>query len=160
MQERKALAVTPRHRPRPGGHFDKSKADRERGILPFRKAMEFTNPDYAALGRVCAAQGFTVRDPALLESTLIEAFACSGPAIVACGVVPDEMPKLPHVELEQIVGYALASQRSDRRRHRRLTGTRPLHSSHAPQGLPSMTIEALSAWTREQKHVVAASILG
>jgi pyruvate dehydrogenase (quinone) len=70
--------------------------------------MEFTNPDYAALGRVCAAQGFTVRDPALLESTLIETFACPGPAIVACGVVPDEMPNPPHVELEQIGGYALA----------------------------------------------------
>jgi thiamine pyrophosphate-dependent acetolactate synthase large subunit-like protein len=78
------------------------------GILPFWKAIEFTNPDYAALGRACGAQGFTVRDPALLESTLIEAFACPGPAIVACGVVPDEMPNLPHVELEQVAGYALA----------------------------------------------------
>ncbi|MER9432968.1 thiamine pyrophosphate-binding protein [Mesorhizobium sp. M0408] len=78
------------------------------GILPFRKAIEFTNPDYAALGRACGAQGFTVRDPALLESTLIEAFACPGPAIVACGVVPDEMPNLPHVELEQVGGYAVA----------------------------------------------------
>jgi pyruvate dehydrogenase (quinone) len=49
-----------------------------------------------------------VRDPALLESTLIEALACPGPAIVACGVVPDEMPNLPHVELEQVGGYAVA----------------------------------------------------
>jgi thiamine pyrophosphate-dependent acetolactate synthase large subunit-like protein len=78
------------------------------GILPFREAIEFPNPDYAALARACGAQGFTVRDPALLEAILIEAFACPGPAIVGCGVVPDEMPNLPHIELEQVGGYAVA----------------------------------------------------
>jgi thiamine pyrophosphate-dependent acetolactate synthase large subunit-like protein len=78
------------------------------GILPFREAIEFRNPDYAALARACGAQGFTVRDPALLEATLIEALACPGPAIVGCGVVPDEMPNLPHVELAQVGGYAVA----------------------------------------------------
>ncbi|MDQ8727546.1 thiamine pyrophosphate-binding protein [Bradyrhizobium sp. LHD-71] len=78
------------------------------GLVPFREAIEFTNPDYAALGRACGAHGFAVRDPALLEATLIEAFACPGPAIVACGVVRDEMPNLPHVELKQVGGYAVA----------------------------------------------------
>ena len=78
------------------------------GILPFREAIEFPNPDYAALARACGAQGFTVSDPALLEAILIEAFACPGPAIVGCSVVPDEMPNLPHVELEQIGNYAVA----------------------------------------------------
>lgn len=78
------------------------------GILPFREAIEFPNPDYAALARACGAQGFTVSDPALLEAILKEAFACPGPAIVGCSVAPDEMPNLPHVELEQIGGYAVA----------------------------------------------------
>jgi pyruvate dehydrogenase (quinone) len=78
------------------------------GILPFREAIKFPNPDYAALARACGAQGFTVRDPALLEAILIEAFACPGPAIVGCSVAPNEMPNLPHVELEQIGGYAVA----------------------------------------------------
>jgi pyruvate dehydrogenase (quinone) len=78
------------------------------GILPFRQAIEFPNPDYAALARACGAQGFTVRDPALLEAILNEALACPGPAIVACGVAPDEMPNLPHIELEQAGGYAIA----------------------------------------------------
>ncbi|HEY4294614.1 thiamine pyrophosphate-dependent enzyme [Luteibacter sp.] len=78
------------------------------GILPFREAIEFSNPDYAALARACGAQGFTVSDPALLEAILIEAFACPGPAIVACSVAPDEMPNLPHVELEQVGSYAIA----------------------------------------------------
>ena len=78
------------------------------GILPFREAIEFPNPDYAALARACGAQGFTVRDPALLGAILAEAFACPGPAIVACHVVRDEMPNLPHLELEQVGGYAIA----------------------------------------------------
>lgn len=78
------------------------------GIRPFREAIEFPNPDYAGLARACGAQGFTVRDPALLEAILIEAFACPGPAIVGCSVAPNEMPNLPHVELEQIGGYAVA----------------------------------------------------
>ncbi|TPN38409.1 thiamine pyrophosphate-binding protein [Mesorhizobium sp. B1-1-6] len=78
------------------------------GILPFHDAIEFPNPDYSVLARACGAQGFTVRDPALLEAILIEALACPGPAIVGCGVVPDEMPNLPHVELEQVGGYAVA----------------------------------------------------
>lgn len=78
------------------------------GILPFREAIEFPNPDYAALARACGAQGFTVRDPALLGAIMAEAFACPGPAIVACHVVRDEMPNLPHLELEQVGGYAIA----------------------------------------------------
>jgi pyruvate dehydrogenase (quinone) len=78
------------------------------GILPFREAIEFPNPDYAALARACGAQGFTVSDPALLEAILIEAFACPGPAIVGCNVAADEMPNLPHIELEQVGGYAFA----------------------------------------------------
>jgi pyruvate dehydrogenase (quinone) len=78
------------------------------GILPFREAIEFPNPDYAALARACGAQGFTVSDPALLEAILIEAFACPGPAIVGCNVAADEIPNLPHIELEQVGGYAFA----------------------------------------------------
>jgi pyruvate dehydrogenase (quinone) len=78
------------------------------GLLPFRQAIEFPNPDYEALARACGAQGFSVRDPARLQSTLVEAFACSGPAIVDCVVVADEMPNLPHVELDQVRGYALS----------------------------------------------------
>jgi thiamine pyrophosphate-dependent acetolactate synthase large subunit-like protein len=78
------------------------------GLVPFRTAIEFPNPDYAALGRACGAHGFVVRDPALLQATLAEAFACPGPAIVGCVVAPDEMPNLPHIELQQVGDYAIA----------------------------------------------------
>ncbi len=78
------------------------------GILPFRSAIEFPNPDFAAFARACGAHGFSVKQPAELPAALAEALACEGPAIVDCVVVPDEMPNMPHVELEQVGNYALA----------------------------------------------------
>jgi pyruvate dehydrogenase (quinone) len=78
------------------------------GILPFREAIEFPNPDFAAFARACGAHGFTVKQPGVLPAALREAFACDGPAIVDCVVVPDEMPNMPHIELEQAGNYALA----------------------------------------------------
>ncbi|SDS71447.1 thiamine pyrophosphate-dependent enzyme [Bradyrhizobium canariense] len=78
------------------------------GILPFRSAIEFPNPDFAALARACGAHGFTVKQPGVLTAALREAFACDGPAIVDCVVAPDEMPNMPHIELEQVGNYALA----------------------------------------------------
>jgi thiamine pyrophosphate-dependent acetolactate synthase large subunit-like protein len=78
------------------------------GILPFRSAIEFPNPDFAAFARACGAHGFSVERPNELSAALAEAFACEGPAIVDCVVAPDEMPNMPHVELEQVGNYALA----------------------------------------------------
>src|SRR5262249_5807399 len=78
------------------------------GIMPFRSAIEFPNPDFAAFARACGAHGFTVRQPGELLGALREALACDGPAIVDCVVVPNEMPNMPHIELEQVEGYAIA----------------------------------------------------
>jgi hypothetical protein len=44
------------------------------------------------------------RNPAELMSALAEALTIEGPAIV----VADEMPNLPHVDLEQLGHFALA----------------------------------------------------
>jgi thiamine pyrophosphate-dependent acetolactate synthase large subunit-like protein len=78
------------------------------GIRPFKEAIEFPNPDFAELARACGAHGFTVKQPGILAAILREAFACEGPTIVDCVVAADEMPNMPHVELEQIGNYALA----------------------------------------------------
>jgi thiamine pyrophosphate-dependent acetolactate synthase large subunit-like protein len=78
------------------------------GILPFREAIEFPNPDFAALARACGGHGFTARQPGELKKALSEAFAVEGPAIVDCVVPADEMPNMPHVELEQVGNYAIA----------------------------------------------------
>jgi thiamine pyrophosphate-dependent acetolactate synthase large subunit-like protein len=78
------------------------------GIVPFREAIEFPNPDFAALARACGGHGFTARRPAELKAALSEALAVDGPAIVDAVVVADEMPNMPHVELEQIGNFAVA----------------------------------------------------
>jgi pyruvate dehydrogenase (quinone) len=78
------------------------------GIIPFREAIEFPNPDFAALARACGGHGFTVKQPGLLTAELNEAFAIDGPAIIDCVVPADEMPNVPHVELDQIGNYAIA----------------------------------------------------
>jgi thiamine pyrophosphate-dependent acetolactate synthase large subunit-like protein len=78
------------------------------GIAPFREAIEFPNPDFAALARACGGHGFTAKKPGDLKGALREAFAVDGPAIVDAVVVGDEMPNIPHLELEQIGHYAVA----------------------------------------------------
>jgi len=78
------------------------------GILPFKEAIEFPNPDFAALARACGGHGFTVKEPDKLLAALTETFACEGPVIVDCIVASDEMPNMPHVELGQIGHYAVA----------------------------------------------------
>jgi pyruvate dehydrogenase (quinone) len=78
------------------------------GIVPFREAIEFPNPDFSALARACGGHGYTVKHPRVLEAELREAFTTDGPAIVDCVVPADEMPNVPHIELDQIGHYAVA----------------------------------------------------
>lgn len=78
------------------------------GLPAFRQAIEFPNPDFAALARACGAQGFTAKRPDDLKAAISDAFSADGPAIVDAVVAADEMPNMPHVELEQVGHYALA----------------------------------------------------
>jgi pyruvate dehydrogenase (quinone) len=78
------------------------------GLAPFRVAIEFPNPDFAALARACGGHGFTAKQPDDLKTSLTKAFAVNGPAIVDAFVAADEMPNLPHVEPNMIGNYALA----------------------------------------------------
>ena len=78
------------------------------GLVPFREAIEFPNPDFAALARACGGQGFTARKPDDLMAAISGALAVDGPAIVDAVVVSDEMPNMPHIELEQAGHYAMA----------------------------------------------------
>jgi thiamine pyrophosphate-dependent acetolactate synthase large subunit-like protein len=78
------------------------------GLVPFREAIEFPNPDFAALARACGGHGFTARQPGELKTALSEALAVDGPAIVDAMVVADEMPNMPHIDLEQVGHYAVA----------------------------------------------------
>ena len=78
------------------------------GLPPFRKGIEFPNPDFAVLARSCGGHGFAAREPGALKAAIGEAFAIDGPAIVDAVVVPDELPNLPHLELDMIGHFALA----------------------------------------------------
>jgi pyruvate dehydrogenase (quinone) len=76
------------------------------GIPAFREAIEFPNPDFAALARACGGQGFTARNPGELHRAISEVLAAGGPAILDAVVVQNEIPNVPHMEvgmLEHVV---------------------------------------------------------
>ena len=69
----------------------------------FREGIEFPNPDFAALARACGGHGFKARKPGELKAAISEAFAAEGPAIVDAVVAADELPNLPHINLDTSV---------------------------------------------------------
>jgi pyruvate dehydrogenase (quinone) len=78
------------------------------GLPPFREAIEFPNPDFATFARACGGHGFKATRPNELRGAIAEAFAVDGPAIIDCVVAADEMPNVPHIELELAEHYAIA----------------------------------------------------
>jgi pyruvate dehydrogenase (quinone) len=78
------------------------------GLAPFREGIEFPNPDFAALAHACGGHGFTAREPGELKSAISKAFAADGPAIINAVVVANELPNLPHLDLEMIGHVAVA----------------------------------------------------
>jgi pyruvate dehydrogenase (quinone) len=78
------------------------------GLAPFRRGIEFPNPDFAALARACGGRGFTATKPHELRAVISEALAVDGPAIIDAVVVANELPNMPHIELEVVGQYALA----------------------------------------------------
>jgi pyruvate dehydrogenase (quinone) len=78
------------------------------GLPPFKEGIEFPNPDFAALAQACGGQGFKATKPGELKGAISEAFAADGPAIVDAVVAANELPNLPHIELETAGHYAVA----------------------------------------------------
>jgi thiamine pyrophosphate-dependent acetolactate synthase large subunit-like protein len=78
------------------------------GLPAFREAIEFPNPDFAALARACGGHGFRAKHPDELRGAIAEAFAVDGPAIVNCVVVADELPNVPHIDLGLTGHYLIA----------------------------------------------------
>ena len=81
------------------------------GLPAFREAIEFPNPDFTAFAHACGGQGFKASHPDELRGAIADAFAVDGPAIVDCVVVPDELPNLPHIDLNLVKNYAIAKIR-------------------------------------------------
>jgi pyruvate dehydrogenase (quinone) len=78
------------------------------GLPPYREAIEFPNPDFAALAGACGGHGFRATTPDELPGEINEMLKVDGPAIVDCVVAADEMPNLPHIDLETVGHYAVA----------------------------------------------------
>jgi pyruvate dehydrogenase (quinone) len=78
------------------------------GLPAYRKGIEFPNPDFAALARACGGHGFTARKPNELKEAVNAALAIEGPAIIDAVVASDELPNLPHLELDVIGRVAVA----------------------------------------------------
>jgi pyruvate dehydrogenase (quinone) len=81
------------------------------GLPPYREAIEFPNPDFAALARACGGHGFRATKPSELHDEINEALKVDGPAVVDCVVAADEMPNLPHIDLETVGNFAVAKIR-------------------------------------------------
>ena len=78
------------------------------GLPAYRKGIEFPNPDFAALARACGGHGFTARKPGELKEALNAAFAIEGPTIIDAVVAANELPNLPHLELDLVGHVAVA----------------------------------------------------
>jgi pyruvate dehydrogenase (quinone) len=76
--------------------------------LPAWKAMDFPNPDYVALARACGAVGFKAEKPGELRKTIDQGLKAEGPAIVDCVIPADELPNVPHIELDRVENFAKA----------------------------------------------------
>ena len=78
------------------------------GLPAYKKGIEFPNPDFAALADVCGGYRFKATKPGELETAISEAFKVDGPAIIDAVVPADEMPNLPHIDLETVGHFAMA----------------------------------------------------
>jgi len=78
------------------------------GLPAYFKGIDFPNPDYVGLAQACGGRGLKAEKPQDLEPAIREALSTDGPVIVDAVVVANEIPNIPHVELEQAENYALA----------------------------------------------------
>ena len=78
------------------------------GVAPYRQGIDFPNPDFAAFARACGGHGFTARKPDELKQAISDALAVDGPAIVDAAVVANELPNVPHLDLELLGQVARA----------------------------------------------------
>jgi pyruvate dehydrogenase (quinone) len=78
------------------------------GVPAWKKAIDFPNPDFAALARDCGGTGFKAEKPGELREAISQALKAEGPVIVDCVVAADELPNLPHLDLDKIGNFAEA----------------------------------------------------
>jgi pyruvate dehydrogenase (quinone) len=78
------------------------------GVPAWKQAIDFPNPDYTALARACGGVGFKAERPGELRDAIGQALKADGPAIIDCVVAADELPNVPHLQLETLGNFAKA----------------------------------------------------
>ena len=78
------------------------------GVPAWKEKIDFPNPDYVALARACGGVGFKAERPGELRDAIDKALKADGPAIIDCVVAADELPNVPHLELETMGNFAKA----------------------------------------------------
>ena len=78
------------------------------GVPAWKEAIDFPNPDFVALARACGGVGFKAERPGELRDAIDKALKADGPAIIDCVVAADELPNVPHLDLETMGNYAKA----------------------------------------------------
>jgi pyruvate dehydrogenase (quinone) len=78
------------------------------GLPAWKEAIDFPNPDYVALARACGAVGFKAEKPGELRDAIDQALKAEGPAIIDCVVAADELPNIPHLEIQMMEHFAQA----------------------------------------------------
>jgi pyruvate dehydrogenase (quinone) len=78
------------------------------GVPAWKKAIDFPNPDFVALARACGGMGFKAERPGELRDAIDKALKADGPAIIDCVIAADELPNVPHLELETVGNFAKA----------------------------------------------------
>jgi pyruvate dehydrogenase (quinone) len=78
--------------------------------------VELQPIDFAGLARTCGAAGFTIEDPKQAESTLRQALAHPGPAVIEAIVDPNEPPLPGNITAEQALHFAEALEKGEKDR--------------------------------------------
>jgi pyruvate dehydrogenase (quinone) len=78
------------------------------GLPAWKEAIDFPNPDFVALARACGGVGFKAEKPGELHKAISQALEADGPAIIDCVVAADELPNVPHLDLETMGNFAKA----------------------------------------------------
>jgi pyruvate dehydrogenase (quinone) len=78
------------------------------GLPAWKQQIDFPNPDYVALAEACGGAGFKAQKPGELRDAIDKALKFDGPAIIDCVVAADELPNIPHIDLEKMGNFAKA----------------------------------------------------
>jgi pyruvate oxidase len=69
---------------------------------------DLLNPDYAAFGRICGGEGYTIKDPTDLEPVIAKVMKSPGACIVDVFVNPEEITWPPEVSAGEAMNYIKA----------------------------------------------------